>query len=213
MNKPILMATAAILALAVPFTPANAATDYDRRSDDELSTTSASGVYVGGFGGYSWTDAEIEGGPDDLDVNGGDYGLFIGYQLDTFLDRSLGIGMGAAIEAHYAWSTADDDVPAGEFEKNNEWGISLRPGISFLNYEPLGFRPYGIIGYRNAEFDSSIAGVSEENLDGLELGIGTELVAWKNYGVRLDYSHVFYGEEGDIDADEDNLRLGVAYHF
>lgn len=197
--------------LAVFSTPAFA--DPRSARDADIDTTPLSGVYAGGFGGYSWTDVEIEGSADEADVSGGDFGLFAGYQLDAFLDRSLGIGLGGAIEAHYAWSGADDSGDFGDTEKGDEWGVSFRPGMSFLDYEPLGFRPYAILGYRNAEFDSTVAGAGEENLDGFELGIGSEVVAYGNYGVRLDYSHVFYGEEGGIEADEDDLRLGIAYHF
>lgn len=203
-SKTILAAGAALIALS---TPAYAGPARDR--GDHL--TDQSGMYVGGFGGYGWTDADV--GATDADVNGADFGVFIGYTLDAFLDRTLGMGINGSIEAHYAWSNADSSDAGGETEKDDEWGISFRPGMSFFNYEPLGLKPYAILGYRNAEFDSSVAGVNQENLDGFELGVGTELVAYGDYGVRLDYSHVFYGEENGIDADENNLRLGVAYHF
>jgi hypothetical protein len=206
-SKIILAASAAIIALALPFNPAHAGPSH-RHSD---TFTDQSGLYVGGFGGYSWTDADV--GASDADINGADLGVFIGYTLDAFLDRTIGMGINGAIEAHYAWSNADDSNGAGNTETDDEWGVSFRPGLSFFNYEPLGIKPYAILGYRNAEFDSTVAGVNQENLDGFELGIGTELVAYGNYGVRLDYSHVFYGEENGIDADENDIRLGVAYHF
>ena len=177
-----------------------------------------SGIYVGGFGGYSWTDADTNAGTD-FNVNGGDYGLFAGYQLDTLLDRTMGLGINGAIEGHYAWSDADDSatiggVPVG-VEKDNEWGISFRPGLSFVdNAMPWSLRPYGIIGYRNAKFQASAPGISgSQRHDGFELGLGTEVVAYQDFGVRLDYSHVWYEDKNGVDPSEDDLRLGVAYHF
>ncbi len=177
-----------------------------------------SGVYIGGFGGYSWTDADTDFGAD-FDVNGGDYGIMLGYQLDTLLDRTIGLGINGAIEVHYAWSDADDDATVGgvgvSVEKDHEWGISFRPGLSFVdNYMPWSLKPYGIIGYRNAEFEASGGGASgSDNFDGFELGIGTEVVAYQDFGIRLDYSHVWYEDKNGIDPSEDDLRLGIAYHF
>lgn len=188
-------------------------------STQEGSITPLSGFYAGGFGGYGWSDLEVEGGGPEFDVNGADYGLFVGYQLDALLDSGLGMGINGAIEFHYAWSNADDSqTVAGigiDAEKDHEWGVSFRPGLSFIDqYAPFGVKPYGIIGYRQAEFEVGAAGVSgDETYNGFELGIGTELIAYDDFGVRLDYSHVWYGEENGVDPDENDVRLGVAYHF
>lgn len=177
-----------------------------------------SGVYMGGFGGYGWTDADTNGA-GGFDLEGGDYGLFAGYQLDGLLDRTLGMGINGALEFHYAWSDQDEKrVVAGvpvTLEKDHEWGVSFRPGLSFVDQiMPVGIKPYGILGYRQAEFEANGAGLtSDETFHGFELGLGTELIAFNDFGVRLDYSHVWYGEEGGIDPDEDNVRLGLAYHF
>ena len=48
---------------------------------------------------------------------------------------------------------------------------------------------------------------------GFELGAGTELVTFQNFGVRADYTHVWYGSSSGFNPDEDDVRLGVAYHF
>ena len=171
--------------------------------------------YVGGYGGYSWSNVDTGGASGD--VNGTDYGIFVGAELEKLLNRDSLWGVTGAIEAFYGWSNADDTVttaagaPIG-IEKNHEWGIDFRPGLKFLDaYSPFGIKPYGILGYRRAEFSTSTAG--NHNFNGFELGAGTELLAYNNWGVRLDYTHVFYNEHSGIDPDENDLRLGVAYHF
>jgi len=170
--------------------------------DDTSSTgnTMLTGAYVGVLGGYGTTD--LDGTTAEPD--GWDYGVFAGYKLDRFLQDNIGIN--GAIEGYYAWSNADDTVNGVNVEKDHDWGVNFRPGFSISET----INPYGIIGYRRANFKT--AG-SDEDYDGFELGIGTELVAWGDYGMRLDYSHTWYEEKNGIDPSEDDIRVGVAYHF
>lgn len=204
---------AALLALFVLPAITAPALAGPRRDADAGELTPLSGPYIGAFGGYGWTDAET-GGPD-LDVNGMDYGILGGFLLDAFLQDTLNIGINAALEGHYAWSEADDSVGGIDIEKDHEWGVSLRPGFSALDdVTPWSGRSYAILGWRRAEFEASGGGLSgDEDFDGFELGIGSELIAYDDVGLRLDYTHVFYGEENGIDPDEDDLRLGLVYHF
>lgn len=209
-QKTALLTAAALVALSGA---AHAQYQQQATYKDEGTISPLSGVYLGGYGGYGWTDAEVSGFSDP-DINGADYGFFAGYSLDTLLDSTIGMGINGSIEAFYGWSSADDDVAGVSFEKEDEWGINFRPGLSFVDDYAFGFKPYGIIGYRRAEFSGSAGGVSaSEDYNGFELGLGTELMAFSDFGVRLDYSHVFYGEKNGVDPDENDLRLGVAYHF
>ncbi len=204
-NKLSLLAGTAAIAMFLFSAPASAQTET-------AHTDNGSGIYLGGYGGMGWTDAETAG--TDGNLNGADYGVFAGIELTNWLSQYENWGMTAAIEGHYGWSSADDDAGAVSFEKDTEWGVSFRPGFVALNDSmPMGLKPYGIIGYRHLDIDATGGGFGDEDFNGFELGLGTEVMAFGDFGMRLDYTHVFYGSEGGIDPDEDNLRLGVAYHF
>jgi len=182
-------------------TPESAATSgYTTNTSDSTGNTALTGVYLGVLGGYSWADLDGTSAEPD----GWDYGVFAGYKLDRFLQDNIGIN--GAIEGYYAWSNADDTVSGTNYEKDHDWGVNFRPGFSISET----INPYGIIGYRRANFKTI---GSNDNYDGFELGIGTELVAWGDYGMRLDYSHTWYEEKNGIDPSENDIRVGVAYHF
>lgn len=172
------------------------------------------GPYVGVQGGY--TSSEDEVGSVDLDVDGGNYGVFAGFQADTILDNTVnrtGLGLTGAIEGHYNWSDADDSVGGVQLEKNHDWGVSFRPGLTVLN-EVMPWSPYGILGYRRAEYEATTGGATvDEDFDGFELGLGAQLIAYEHVGVRAEYSHTWYEEKNGIDPAEHNFRIGAAYHF
>jgi outer membrane immunogenic protein len=203
-NNMKLLATAAVIATMALAAPASAQ-EYGHNT---RAMGSMSGPYIGAYGGYGWTDADVAGGDD---INGGDYGLFAGYEM-TGLFESWMHGLSAAVELHYGWSGADDAGAGNTFDKEHELGVSFKPGLAFLATEDSVVKPYGIVGWRRTQFENNIAG-TDDDFDGLEVGIGTEVVAMGNFGVRLDYTHVFYGDDGAVDPDEDNIRAGLAYHF
>ena len=111
--------------------------------EKKISPSRLSGPYVGVYGGYDWTDF------NSGDVDGWEGGAFAGYRLDAILDQvnGFGVGMNGAVEGFYGWSGADGNGT----EKNNEWGVSFRPGFSVVDRatSPLGVAPYAILGYRN----------------------------------------------------------------
>lgn len=207
MKKSKLMAgTAAVLAifalLASPALAQDAGVPYNQRPVPDQG-----GIYLGGFGGWGWTDMDAAGGAN---VDGMDWGVFGGYKMTGLLSEW---NMTAALEVHAAWSDADDAGGGFAYDKDHEWGFSFRPGIKFLSdVAPFDLNPYGILGYRNASIDNTVVG-ADDDFHGFELGLGTELIAYGNWGVRLDYAHVWYGSEGTMEPDEDDLRLGLAYHF
>jgi outer membrane immunogenic protein len=196
-----------LLSTAILVMPAFSSAYAQSNNYDYESLSPLSGFYVGGYGGYGWNGMEAPGADFD-DVNGAGYGVFVGYKADTLLDNTvnrMGLGLNGAIEVSYGWSSADDSVGGANIEKDNEFGINFRPGLSFISdTAPMGLNPYGIIGYRRTEFEGSGLTSRDESFDGFELGIGTELVAYDDIGIRLDYSHVWYGSENGFDPDENN---------
>ena len=204
MNK-LLLTGAALLALGT--TSAHA---------DEYARTDFS-PYLGVYGGYGWTDGDGQGALSGADIylDGAEYGLFAGMRVDTLLDQTvnrIGLGLTGAVEVNYGWSDQDDTIAGVIIEKNHEYGISFRPGLALIDrINPLDFTTYGILGYKRAEFE--VDGLGEDDYDGFELGIGSELVAYDNVGVRLDYSHTWYEEKNSIDPSEDAVKLGLSFQF
>ncbi|MFO0388329.1 MAG: outer membrane beta-barrel protein [Alphaproteobacteria bacterium] len=194
------------------------ATPVFAKTDETIKTTTLTGPYLGIYGGYDWTDLDTHAAGLDSQPHGWDGGVFAGYKIDGLLDSTqrYGIGGGAAVEAFYGISNSDDNVAGINVEKENEWGVSLRPGLSFLDSAAggSGIAPYGILGYRNTKFTASSGAIGgSERYDGFELGIGTELIAMSNAGIRVEYSHVWYGSEGGIDPATDDVRIGLSMHF
>lgn len=174
--------------------------------------------YVGFYGGMGFTSDST------ADLDGADYGGFVGFKLDSLLGDRLGANgpyLSGAFELHYGLSGAEEKISSGAFagvtlEKDQEFGLSFRPGLSFLNKSAkFNLNPYGIIGYRRTSYEASAGGsAAEGDYDGFELGLGAELVAYENWVMRAEYSHIFYGDEGGVfDPSEDTFRLGVAYKF
>ncbi len=212
--KKIIMTGVAICALS---TSAIAADGIYHTDGDSMYNQPFTGPYVGVYGGYGWNNVDSSIG--DTNVDGADYGVYAGFKADTLLNNTvnrLGLGLTGAIEVYYGQSSADQDIGGVDIEKDYEYGISFRPGLSIVDdLSPVGVNSYGILGYKRANFE--VDGLGDETFDGFELGLGTELVAYDNVGVRLEYAHTWYGDENiggvNVDNEEDTVRLGVGYNF
>jgi len=205
--KKILMTAAAVATLATVSTA---------QADDNMMDRTLTGPYIGVYGGYGWNDAEV--GAADADVDGADYGVYAGFKADTILNNTvnkLGLGLTGAVEVYYGGSSADDDIAGVNVEKDYEYGVRFLPGMAILDrVNPTSYNPYGILGYKRANFE--VAG-DDETLNGFELGLGTELVAYDDIAVRVEYAHTWYGDKDiggvNVDNDEDTVRVGVAYTY
>lgn len=200
--KKYILTAAMVMALSSPAL----AQGYNDGYDDPMT-----GLYAGVQGGYSWLEADsnIPAVGSEYVMDGTEYGVFVGYKLDKWLQPNM--GMTGALEAHYEWSNNDDTVGGINVEKDSSWGVQFRPGIAISDT----INPYGIIGYKRANFEASAGGAAaEDDYNGFELGIGTELVAYGDLGFRVDYSHTWYEDNGAaFDPNEHSIKAGVAYHF
>ena len=109
--KKLLLTSAALLTMTASYSVAD---EYSMDADR------LTGPYIGVYGGYGWTDLEGEDSfaGVDADLNGADYGLFIGMKADTLLDATinrLGLSLTGALELQYGWSSQDDTVGLAEF--------------------------------------------------------------------------------------------------
>jgi opacity protein-like surface antigen len=200
-------ASALMLAAVTPSVAAN-------QTDSQIVSTPLTGVYGGVYGG--WDASRADTGTQNFDLDGWDGGLFLGYKYDAKMHGSNNPGTNAAIEVFYGISNSDERIGAAILEKDDEFGVSFRPGLSFMDSmsEPLGINPYGILGYRRTQYSaSSPLGTTDENFNGFDLGLGTQLVAYGDYGVRAEYTHTFYKEKAGIDPEADDIRVGLSYHF
>jgi len=196
--------TAAVLATVFTFSSAQAS-DMMNMSD----------FYAGGYGGWGWTKTDVSGG-SSVNLNGTNWGGFVGYNFGN-MPSQQNLGMQLGVEAHYGWTagtgttTTVGGVPTS-LEQKHEWGVDLRPGFaSLISSAPLDIKPYAILGYRRTEFSDSTHSNSEH--PGFALGLGTELVSYQHFGLRLDYDHVFFKSRDGLDPHENDLRAGLVYHF
>jgi Outer membrane protein beta-barrel domain len=203
----------AALLLCLSATSALAQNTYND-GDAAVTHTPLSGVYVGVYGGHNWSELDTDFSALDSNPEGWELGGFVGYKLDALMKNmdGFGIGMNGAIEGFYGASDADDRVAGVDIDKTDEWGVSFRPGFSVVEQlaEPLGVNPYAILGYRSTNFE---IGNDVKQFGGFDLGVGTEFVAYGDFGIRGEYTHTWYASERGIDPDSDDVRVGISYHF
>lgn len=195
------------------------AEDYSSRTG---TTDDFTGPYVGGTIGYGWGDFDADvtvGGTtvasSDPDMDGLQGGFFGGYgfQFDPMFASQVWDGF-MGLEAGYEWSNADGSVFGGDVDKDETMIFTLRPGLTWGD-TALG---YGIVGYSRTQFE---AGTEEEWVDGLVLGIGTELYTIGPFKTRIEYQYTNYEDTNytsgatalNVDGHENALKLGAVFRF
>lgn len=204
-NRKLAMSLA--LALGVPFAGAQAATPFV-------------GPYVGAQIGYSVYDIEetiSNGGVasiDGISASGGEGGLFVGFGMKPTPITYAGI------EAEYNWSGAEhtDNLFGFKIQDNDNYGISGRVGWLPSSNVML----YGRLGWQRAALEYDYGGVftSEQDHDGVRVGLGAEVALTSNVLMRADYAHTFYddvtnnvGFSDKFEPDNDVFRVGIGFQF
>jgi opacity protein-like surface antigen len=169
------------------------------------------GPYIGGDIGFTMGSYEVDdtAGPDgDVGIDGMGYGAFVGYGFEQNFTPIFG-GY-AGIELGYEWSEADGDLDTSSFDKDNEFLLTFRPGVS-LKQDILG---YGIIGWSRAEFEGDD---DSEDLDGLVLGAGAEFDTGTLIKLRTEYSYTNYEdanlETASFEGHESAVKAGLLLRF
>jgi opacity protein-like surface antigen len=167
--------------------------------------------YIGIYGGYGELHTFSNALNREVFSDGMELGAFAGLKVNKlFGDNSI---FNFAVEVNAGTSGVDGGVNGISFEKKHDLGLSFRPGFTIKPTSSITLSPYAILGYRRAKFSSTGTTTSEETFNGFELGLGTNLLNFDNWGVRFEYSRTFYQEDRGVDVDEDAFRLGMGYYF
>lgn len=149
------------------------------------------GIYGGIQGGYDIYDF----GPNGKGVEGG---VFLGYNApigDKFL-------VGA--ETNFDLSDANSAVATAKVR--NSYGVNARAG--FLATDNV------LVYARGGYVRSSIrVGVAKDTFDGYSLGGGIEASVLPNVSVRAEYIYNNYTTHLGVEPTQQQMNLGVAYHF
>jgi outer membrane immunogenic protein len=189
------MALASPAAMSADIDPAPAAFDW-------------TGIYLGGYVGYTNFDTEIGGVDNSFDGFTGGGILGANYQINQIV---LGI------EGDVGFVDADGDFAAPivhSQEVDMTYAIRARLGYAIDN--TLLFLQGGVA---FAEFNAEDAvGVSlaDETLTGWQIGAGVEHAFTDNITVRLDGLYTDYGNTGgaaDFAVENFSARLGVNFLF
>lgn len=176
-----------------------------------LAATPFQGPYVGGQIGYSAYDLEISApglSVDGISATGAEGGIYGGWGM-KFSPVTYG-----GIEAEYNWSGAEHTSTlsdlSGTIEDTDNYGISGRVGWLPSNNVML----YGRLGWQRATLDY---GGSEQDHDGLRVGLGAEVAMAGDWLLRMDYAHTMYDDVTvgglNLEPENDVFRVGFARQF
>ena len=223
MNKTILLASCALVALSVSAAAADLPGRSAAAAPSPVMVGNWSGFYVGAQVGYGWGKADIPwavnppytGWQPSADQNGGMAGLHIGYnhQIASYL-----LGLEADAERTNQRGKDGDNDP-NAVEQNYKGSIRARAG--FVTGSALFYTTAGIA-FLSADATREATGEKVgTSYTGWTLGAGTEYALSRNWSARAEYRYedfghtdmAFAGYGMRITPRTHGIRLGVSYRF
>jgi outer membrane immunogenic protein len=163
------------------------------------------GFYIGGHGGYGWSDSQ------GLDLKGGFGGGQVGYnyQMNNFV---------WGIEGDVAWADISQDNPFGVRSVNVKFdtlaSVRGRLGIAYGNalFYATGGGGWGHFKISSGPFSDSTW------LSGWTAGGGVEYAFMPNWSAKVEFLHYGFGSETLIglptgDLDVNTIKGGINYRF
>ncbi|ACI54113.1 porin [Rhizobium leguminosarum bv. trifolii WSM2304] len=196
----------AVLALsaAVPAVAADLTYETPAPAAEQISSAyNWSGFYLGGQGGYSWSQTKILGSDENID--GGTAGLHAGYNF-----QSGNIVYGIENDFNYNFKKNDD--------ANLEWDASGRARVGYALNRTLFFATAGVAA-GGGKVDIPTAGKKDGILIGWTAGGGIEHAVTDHILVRGEYRHSDFSNKdfgsaiGDVGAKQDKVLFGTSYKF
>ena len=144
---------------------------------------------------------------DNVHDSGITYGVAIGY------DAALGTNLVAGVEATLSFSSTD-----GEFADSSALGYTYDTGrelaVAGRLGAPVGSNAllYGKVGYTNLRVKAASDGATTStrtDLDGVQVGVGTEIALTPNTYVKGEYSYSNYED----DISRHRIMTGVGIRF
>jgi len=216
----LVVASAAVAAAAD--LPARVYTKAPAPAPVVIPVTNWSGFYIGGFGGYGWSNevhASVAGlGGIDFStdqVKGGFGGGTIGYNW-----QAPGSAFVGGIEVDAAGSGINYTLDAvGKDELNAFGSVTGRLGVA---YNAALFYVKG--GYAWANNKITVLGVSDTHLhSGWTVGGGFEYMFVPSWSAKVEYMYADYAKENyfanvvapgvDVGASFHTVKAGINYHF
>jgi len=223
-NKTILLASCALVALSVSAAAADLPGRSAAAAPSPIMVGNWSGFYVGAQVGYGWGKADIPWANNPPytnwqsppDQNGAMGGLHIGYN-HQFGRYVLGIEADAELTNQRGMEPIAND-PNG-VEQNHKGSVRARAG--FAAGSALFFATGGVA-FLNA--DVTRPATTEKistSFTGWTLGAGTEYALARNWSARVEYRYEDFGDTDmrfaaygmRVSPRTHGIRLGVSYRF